>query len=562
MRAAWLGALWIASLGLACADGSGADGRERERDGQPSSAGAGALFEAWPASAMAALAPLTCGRPGGQTILEVNGGGVAVFDGDGDGDMDLLVVSPGDYPAGDASSAAGNRLYRNDGGRFVDVTADSGVAVGGYCNGVAVSDVDGDGRRDLYLTRLGPNVLLRATGPLCFELVPQAGGAAGDAWSTSALFVDLDRDGDLDLYVTNYLAFDPSRPPMHGVDGRTCLWKGMPVMCGPQGLPAQGDRYYVNEGGRFRDATESAGFDVTPGYGLGVIEGDFDGNGWPDLYVSNDSTANYLFLNDGDGHVSERGRRSGTALSGLGKEQAGMGIAAGDIESDGDEDLLVTNFSMDTNALYVNRGGGFFRDQADPAGIGGPSRTLLGWGTVFLDADLDGDLDTLAANGHVYPQADEPGTDTSYAQRDVLWLNDGAGRFAEVDWPGQAPAVSRALAIGDLDDDGVTDLVITQRAGVPLVWRGTADSRRSLRVQVQGPPGNPDGVGCVLAWVDDVGGQLRRVRTSAGFQAASDPRVVFAYRGPGRLEITYPDGRRHEQTVTAPGPVRVPWDGP
>jgi hypothetical protein len=300
----------------------------------------------------------------------------------------------------------------------------------------------------------------------------------------------------------------------------------------------------------------------TAAYGLGVLDGDWNGDGWPDLYVTNDSMPNHLYLGRGDGTLREAGVLSGAALSAHGREQAGMGIAAGDLQGDGREDLMVTNFSGDANSVYMNEGLGMFRDLADPSGLGGPSRALLGWGVAFLDADLDGDLDVLAANGHVYVQADAPGTDTSYAQPDRLWLNDGRGRFAAAAWPGDAPAVSRALAAGDLDDDGALDVVVLRRHGAPLAWRGTADGRRALRVALQGPPGNPDGCGATLRWRDGQGERLHRVRASAGYQACADPRASFAWRGPGELVVSLPDGRELRRAVEAPGLLRVEWPQP
>jgi len=549
-----------------CPDGAGDEStpaRGASRDDSGSSVAAG-YFAADPEP----LAAMQCGRPECPTILEVNGGGAALFDADGDGDMDLLLVSPGAYPARGARVGGTNRLYRNDGGQLTDVTAGSGVDVAAYCNGVAVGDVDGDGRRDLYLTCLGSNILLHNDGELRFTAVPDAAGAAAaaagaaaDSWSTSALFVDIDRDGDLDLYVTRYLDFDPDDPPLHGRNGKSCLWLDMPVMCGPQGLPPQADVFFLNEGGRFRDATAERGFGAAPSYGLGVIDGDWNGDGWPDLYVSNDSMPNFLFLGQGDGSVRESGVLGGAALSSRGREQAGMGIAAGDTDGDGDEDLLVTNFSLEPNAFYVNLGNGRFADMADPMGLGGPSRMMLGWGALFADVDLDGDLDLITANGHVYPQADAPNTGTAYAQPDMLYLNDGQGRFTVAHWPGERPAVSRALAAGDLDDDGVTDVVITRLHGPPAVWRGTAEGP-VLTVSVKGRPGNPDGCGTDVVLKDETGSRRARVRTSAGFQSSSDPRLRFAWRGPATLTLTFPDGRTQEQRVESPGTVVVEVPAP
>lgn len=543
-------ALLVGGLPWACDSGPGGAAPEQGgAEAVPATPEPPALFEAVDVD----FGEVLCGREGGRTILEVNGGGLALFDGDGDGDLDVLIVDPGPYPAADVTAGGRNRLYRNDGDwSFVDVTAGSGVDVPGFCNGVAVGDVDGDGDRDLYLTRLGPNALLLNQGELRFEPVVGAAGAAGDGWSTSAVFVDGDRDGDPDLYVVDYLAFDPDDPPLHGRDGRQCLWKGQQVMCGPQGLEAQADHYYRNEGGRFVDVSAEAGVTVRPSYGLGVLDGDFDGDGWPDLYVSNDSMPNFLFLNQGDGTYLESGLLSGAGVSSRGREQAGMGLAAADVDGDRDEDLLVTNFSMEPNALYLNQGGGDFRDESEPAGVGGPSLPLLGWGAAFLDADLDGDPDLVNANGHVYPQADAEGTDTSYAQPDVLLLNDGDGRFRRQAWVGEQELVSRTLAAGDLDDDGRTDLVILQRSGRPQVYRGVAPGD-VVQVRLVGPPGNPDGVGCTLTLQDERGERVARVRAGAGYQAVGDPRVVFAWGGPGLIDVTPPGGEPMTWPVTAPG---------
>ncbi len=552
-RSALAGAPLVLGLALAlpacreAADGPGAGGAP---DDAPS------WFEAYPAPE----ATITTGDPSGAMILDTIGGGAAVFDADGDGDVDLLYVDPGPFPT-ETGHGGRNRLFRNDDGAFADVTAESGVDVGGFSNGVAIADFDSDGDRDVYLTRHGPNVLLRNEGGLRFEPVEDAGGAAGgDDWSASAAFVDLDLDGDLDLYVVQYVVFDPADPPRHGKDGRTCLWRELVVSCGPQGLGVPPDRFYRNDDGRFVDATEPAGFAaVTPGYGLGVVDGDFDEDGWPDVYVSNDSTPNFMFMNRGDGTVEEKGVLAGAALSAHGKEQAGMGLAVGDANLDGHEDLFVTNFSNDENSLYLAEGDGWFKDEAVRAGLGVSSRSLLGWGAAFVDVDLDADSDLVALNGHVYPEADTPGTETSFAQPDRLWLNDGRGRFAVTPWPGDAPNVSRALAVGDLDGDRVTDLVVIPLQGRPWIWRGTADPGKALQVVVDGPPGNPDGCGTTLVYAAPAGEQRRRVRTNGGFQAASDPRPVFAWTGKGTLAVTFPGGGGVSIPVDAPGTIRVPW---
>lgn len=512
------------------------------------------------------LATLTCGREDVPTILESLGGGAAIFDADGDGDMDLFLADPGPYPSSKAGGTGTNRLYRNDDGAFQDVTGESGVAIGGFSGGVAVADVDSDGDRDVYVARLGANALLRndsepgstanPRAALAFTEVSDAGGTAGDEWSVSAVFFDADNDGDMDLYVVNYVVIDPDDPPIHG-DLHHCIWNEVQVYCGPQGLTPAPDRYYRNDDGRFVDASESSGFAVPPGFGLGAVDGDFNQDGLADLYVTNDSTPNFLFCADGPGRFVERGVLSGAGLSAHGREQAGMGVAAGDLDGDLEEDLFVTNFSMDDNALYIHEGEGFFADRSGIAQLGATSRMLLGWGAAFVDVDLDGDLDVLAANGHVYPQADIPGTGTSYALPDRLWLNDGKARFSAATWPGDEPRVSRALAVGDLDGDRVSDLLIIPRSGAPWAWRGAADRTRALQVSIVGPPGNPDGCGTTLTLVDEHGTQFRRVRNSAGFQAVSDPRPTFAWRGAGELQVRFPNGEQRVLQVDAAGALLV-----
>lgn len=517
-----------------------------------------ALLESWEID----LGEIQSGREVPQTILEVNGGGVALFDGDGDGDLEVFVVSPGDYPLEGSGTGGSNRLYRNDGGAFVDVTAGSGVDLTGYCNGVAVADVNGDGLRDLYVTRFGENALLLNQGNLVFHEAPQANGAAGLAgeWSTSALFLDLEGDGDMDLYVANYLDFDARHPPLHEPGGLSCVWKGMEVLCGPEGLPPQENRVFVNTDGRFEEKSESLGFAGSAAFSLGVMDGDFNQDGIVDVYVTNDSMPNALYISDGQGAWREQGVVAGVALSGRGREQAGMGIAAGDVDGDGREDLLVTNFSMESNALYRQVEPAMFTDTIGPSGMSGVSRRRLGWGASLMDVDFDGDLDVVTANGHVYPQAASPGTDTSYAQPDGLWLNQGEARFATEPWSGTVPAVSRSLAWGDLNGDRIPDLVVTQRQGAVKAWRGVGDAEDVLMVDIVGPRGNLDAVGAILKFEDGQGVQTRRVRGTSGYQSYGDTRSVMAYRGPGTLTVIFPSGDVMTRSVEGPGGITIRWD--
>ncbi|HKB15005.1 MAG TPA: CRTAC1 family protein, partial [Planctomycetota bacterium] len=415
--------------------------------------------------------------------------------------------------------------------------------------GVAVGDFDGDGDPDVFVSEFGPDRLFRNLGNGRFAECSEMAGIADPGWGTSAVFLDADLDGDLDLYVANYLEFDLANPKG---PGGTCQWKGHPVMCGPQGLPPQPHAYYRNEGeGRFVEASAPAGLRVpTPGYGLGAVSFDAEGDGDPVLYVANDSTPNFLFVNRGDGVFAEAGFLAGVSLSSQGREQAGMGIAVGDADGNGLEDLLVTNFSGEPNAFYRNLGRGLFSDDAFPAGLGGPSVPLLGWGTAFLDLDLDGDLDAITANGHVYPQADLPGTDSAYAQPMQVFENDGRGKFREV---GSAcggdpfvPSRRRAVAFGDFDEDGDLDGFVTVLGGTAQLLRCEPAGKGALVVRLRGTRSNRDG--CAAKVTVEAGGkrQVRFARAGYSFQSSNDPRVHFGLGNAERVdsvEILWPSGR-------------------
>jgi enediyne biosynthesis protein E4 len=493
-------------------------------------------------------------------ILEVNGSGAAWLDYDLDGDLDLWVANGSTLEAlREDRPGEGNRLFRNDGGRFADVTAEAGVASSRFGCGVAVGDIDGDGDPDVFVSEFGPDRLFRNLGNGRFAECSESAGVADPRWGTSAVFLDADLDGDLDLYVANYLEFDLAHPKG---PGGTCQWKGHPVMCGPQGLPPQPHAYYRNEGeGRFVEASAPAGLRVpTPGYGLGAVAFDAEGDGDPDLYVANDSTPNFLFVNRGDGVFAEAGFLAGVSLSSQGREQAGMGIAVGDADGNGLEDLLVTNFSGEPNSFYRNLGRGLFSDDAFPAGLGGPSLPLLGWGTAFLDLDLDGDLDVITANGHVYPQADLPGTDSAYAQPMQIYENDGRGRFREV---GSAcgrdplvPAHRRAVAFGDFDEDGDLDGFISVLGGTAELLRCEPAGKAVLVVRLRGTRSNRDGFAAKVTV--EAGGrkQVRFARAGYSFQSSNDPRVHFGLGKAERaesVEVLWPSGRTERIEGVAAG---------
>lgn len=398
-----------------------------------------------------------------QYIVETLGAGAAWFDYDLDSDMDLYLVNGSSLDhLSSHTNRATNLLYRNNGdGTFTDVTREAGVGHTGWGFGCAVADVDNDGDKDLFVTNFGPNVLYRNNGDGTFTDITQDAGVGDDGWGTGAAFGDYDSDGYVDLFVTNYLEFDPNNLP----DDRYCQWKGTRVMCGPEGFPKAKSILYRNNGnGTFTDVTDLAGIARVEGYGLGVVFGDYDGDGDADIYVANDSTPNFLFRNNGDGTFTDVGLEAGVAYSDEGREQAGMGTDFGDFDNDGDEDLFITNFSDDYNTLYRNEGGFFFIDVSAQSGISRSSYYTLGWGTQFFDYDNDGDQDIFVANGHVYPQVDVSDPMTSYKQKNHLFRNEGNGKFVEVSASSgkgmHTIRSSRAAAFADYDDDGDIDIFV------------------------------------------------------------------------------------------------------
>jgi enediyne biosynthesis protein E4 len=489
-----------------------------------------------------------CGGMAKDYIVEVNGNGAAFFDFDNDGDVDVLIVNGSTLASIQQGGDPMVGLFRNDGtGRFADVTAASRLTTRGWGMGTCIADYDNDGFQDVYVTAFGPNVLGRNNGDGTFTDVTARAGVGDPRWSTNCAFADYDRDGDLDLYVANYLSFSERTTPKRGAS-TNCKYMGVEVMCGPKGLAGEPDALYRNEGdGTFTDVTRSAGI-ADPGlYGFAVIFSDLDDDGWPDVFVANDSVPNLLFRNNRNGTFSEVGLASGLALSGDGKPQAGMGADAADVDGDGRMDVFVTNFSQDYNTLYRRGDDGFFSDVSYRAGVVTPGLPYLGWGTGLVDLDNDGLLDIFVANGHVYPEIDRLGTRTRYRQRKQLFLNTGRGLFRDVsDAVGGGLLIeksSRGAAFGDVDNDGDLDVLVINMNERPTLLRNDTESGNNwITLKLIARSHNRDAIGALVSLEAEGSRQLAQVRSGGSYLSHNDMRVRFGL------------GRR-----TSVPPIRVRW---
>jgi enediyne biosynthesis protein E4 len=483
-------------------------------------------------------------------LIETMGGGVAFLDYDCDGWLDVYLTNAPTAQSFKAGRLPANRLYRNNhDGTFTDVSEKAGVAFRGWSFGVSVADYNNDGFPDIYLTNFGANTLYRNNGDGTFRDVTRQAGVGDAQWSSSSGWADYDGDGDLDLFVANYVEYDLDQLPEFG-RGRYCLYKSLEVLCGPRGMKGAGDTLYRNNGdGAFTDVSKKAGVSDENGrYGLGVAWGDFDGDGDQDLFVANDTQANYLYLNQGDGSFREAGLLSGAALDPNGKARAGMGVAVGDYDHDGRLDIGVTNFSEEAYALFRNQGAGDFSDAAFSSGIAKASLAYLGWGMFFGDFDNDGWSDLFAANGHVYPQFDRLGAGASYRQRCLVFRNLGRGRFADVtDGAGagvNTPRAHRGAALGDFDNDGDMDVLMMDLDGGPTLLENRSQQRGGyLRVKAR--------VGSRVT-VETAGmTQVDETRASGSYQSASEQVAHFGLGAAPiveRVSVRFPNGRSKSLT--------------
>ena len=493
-------------------------------------------------------------------IIETTGNGVAIFDFNNDDWLDIFLVNGWRLEGfSNNREKPTSQLYRNNGeGTFTDVTIPAGLSRTGWGQGVCIGDWDNDGFDDLFVTFFGTNILYRNRGDGTFEDVTQVAGlgASVERWSTGCAFLDFDRDGDLDLFVANYLKFDIKTIPEPG-ENRFCQWKGMPVMCGPGGLPGETNLLYRNNGnGTFTDVSVSAGIsEPTENYAFSPLVADFNNDQWPDIYVACDSTANLLYINQKNGTFAEEGAYAGAAFNEEGRAQAGMGATAADFDNDGLLDIFVTNFSEDYFTFYRNDGESSFTDVTHSVRLGVNTR-FLGWGTGFIDFDNDGWKDIFAANGHVYPEAEILGQ--HYKQSKLLYHNLGNGTFNDISQqsgPGMRKRhVSRGVAFGDLDNDGRVEIVVSNMNEIPSLFFNRGTCENSILIRLVGSKSNQNGIGARVLVIAGKAAQIDEVRSGGSYISHNDFRLHFGVGDAEqieRLEVRWPSGEIDTVTEVA-----------
>ena len=483
-------------------------------------------------------------------ILETTGNGLAILDYDGDGRNDIFIAN-GTRLDADLNSAPGPQLYHNEGnGKFVEVAEKAGLVARGWGQGVCAGDFDNDGHIDLMVTFYGHNVLYRNKGDGTFEDVSEKAHlpTTGTRYGAGCAFTDYDRDGRLDLFISNYVDLDLAHTPAPGAN-EFCEWKGIPVMCGPRGLPKALNVLYHNNGdGTFTDVSEEAGI-KTPGgrYGLGVVAADFDDDGWPDIYVACDQTPSLLYHNLHNGKFEERGAEAGVAFNFDGALQSGMGIAVADYDGDNRLDIAKTNFSGDLSSLYHNDDGKFFTDLSREAGL--RANLSVGWGVAFVDVDDDSWPDLVIANGHVYPELAGKLVADKYLEPAILYRNSGNGRFEDVsDRSGpafQQPRSARGLATGDLDGDGRPEIVLVNMNAAPSLFKNFGAHGHYLNITLAGTISNRSAIGSRVTVTSGRRKQVSEVMSGGSYYSQNSLTLHFGLgtaTSVDSINIRWPNG--------------------
>lgn len=490
-----------------------------------------------------------------QYLVESTGTGAAIIDVDRDGRNDLIVLQGTRFGAMSATPSA--LLFRNDEGSKFRLSSgqESGLTASGWAQGICAGDYDNDGLPDVLITYYGVNRLYHNEGSGKFvEDTARAGlPTSGVRWGAGCAFTDFDRDGLLDLFVANYVDFDIRTAPKPG-SMPECIWRDLPIMCGPKGLPVARNVLYRNLGNRrFVDVSARAGI-LKPGgrYGLGVTAADFNNDGWPDIYVACDQTPSLLYQNRKDGTFLERGVEAGVAFDGNGRTQAGMGVAVGDVNGDGWLDIAKTNFSGELPNLYLNEDGAFFHDAAPAAGLG--VNLLLGWGAALLDVDEDTRPDLMLANGHIYPEVDRAKLGDTYRQPTLLYRNLGGGRFVDVTRQAgaalAAPKASRGLAVGDLDGDGRPEVVIVNMNEPLTVLRNESPRAAGwIRVRLTGKRSNRSAIGARVTVEAGSTRQTAELLSGSSYYSQHEMALYFGLGGAAKVDkltIRWPLGKVDE----------------
>jgi hypothetical protein len=481
-------------------------------------------------------------------IIESTGTGVAIFDYDNDGWPDIFIVNGTTLTQARGPQPTHHLYHNNHDGTFTDVTVRAGLsAPSGWGQGVCVGDIDNDGWPDLYVTSVGENRLYRNRHDGTFEEIAKHAGVAGDGtWSTGCAFIDYDRDGRLDLFVATYAGLDLARLPQPG-SAPTCQWKGLAVFCGPRGLPAGINHLYHNRGdGTFAEVSKAAKITQTPGhYCFAATTLDFDNDGWPDIYVACDSTPSILYRNNHDGTFTDVAISAGVAYNEDGREQAGMGIAVGDYDGDGWLDLFRTNFSDDSPTLYRNNHDGAFTDTTVTTGLARNTR-YLGWGAAFCDFDNDGWPDLIVANGHVYPEVDRLQLDITYREPKLVYWNRQGKTFRDISssaGPGiTMPASARGLAVGDLWNNGQMEVVVVNMNAAPsLLVNNARTTNHWIALRLEGVMSNAGAIGAQLRLKTAARTLVDEVRSASSYLSVNDQRLHFGLGS--ATDVAYADVR-------------------